>query len=90
MGDEQFAHAEAVAQVGTARDSPIWVVGAVVEVATAARPSTPISAALCRKAAARKVDLLRFSGEASGQSAANFSNRFGLVKSRAEWRLTGL
>ena len=36
------------------------------------------------------VDLLRFSGEASGQSAANFSNRFGLVKSRAEWRLTGL
>ena len=36
------------------------------------------------------MDLLRFSGEASGQSAADFSNRFGLVKSRAEWRLTGL
>ena len=37
-----------------------------------------------------RLDLLRFSGEASGQSAANLSNRFGLVKSRAEWRLTGL
>ena len=36
------------------------------------------------------LDLLRFSGEALVQSAAIFSNWFGLVKSSAEWRLTGL
>jgi len=38
----------------------------------------------------RKVDLLRFDGEALGHSAACFSNCAGLVQSRAEWRRTGL
>ena len=36
------------------KDSPARVVAAVVEVATAASPSTPTSVALCRKAAARR------------------------------------
>ena len=36
------------------------------------------------------LDLRRFSGEALGHSAAIFSNCTGLVKSRAEWRRTGL
>ena len=36
------------------------------------------------------VDLSRFSGEALGQVMAIFSNCAGLVKSSAEWRLTGL
>jgi hypothetical protein len=38
----------------------------------------------------RAVDLPRFSGEALDHSAAVFSNCAGLVKSRAEWRRTGL
>ena len=37
-----------------------------------------------------RLDLRRFSGEALGHSAATFSNCTGLVKSRAEWRRTGL
>jgi len=36
------------------------------------------------------VDVPRFSREALGHSATVFSNRAGLVKSRAEWRRTGL
>jgi hypothetical protein len=36
------------------------------------------------------VDLLQFSGEALDQLAAILSNWMGLVKSSAEWRLTGL
>ena len=37
-----------------------------------------------------RVDLRRFSGEGLAHSAAIFSNCAGLVKSRAEWRRTGL
>jgi transposase-like protein len=40
--------------------------------------------------AVAKVDLPRFCGEALGQVAAILSNCAGLVKSRAEWRRTGL
>ena len=36
------------------------------------------------------LELRRFSGEALGHLAAVFSNCTGLVKSRAEWRRTGL
>jgi hypothetical protein len=36
------------------------------------------------------LDLLQFSGEALDQLAAILSNWMGLVKSSAEWRLTGL
>ena len=36
------------------------------------------------------LDLPHFSGEALLHSAVAFSNRTGLVKSRAEWRRTGL
>ena len=36
------------------------------------------------------MDVPRFSREALGHSATVFSNRAGLVKSRAEWRRTGL
>ena len=36
------------------------------------------------------LDLPRFSGEALGQVAARLSNWTGLMKSSAEWRLTGL
>jgi len=36
------------------------------------------------------LDLRRFSGEGLAHSAAIFSNCAGLVKSRAEWRRTGL
>ena len=38
----------------------------------------------------RSLDLPRFSREALGHSATVFSNSVGLVKSRAEWRRTGL
>jgi hypothetical protein len=38
----------------------------------------------------RDLDLPRYSGEGLGHSAAIFSNCTGLVKSRAEWRRTGL
>ncbi len=40
--------------------------------------------------AAPDLELRRFSGEALGHLAAVFSNCTGLVKSRAEWRRTGL
>jgi hypothetical protein len=36
------------------------------------------------------LELRRLSGEALSHSAAVFSNYTGLVKSRAEWRRTGL
>ena len=45
---------------------------------------------LARARADIELDLPRFSREALGHSATVFSNCAGLVKSRAEWRRTGL
>jgi hypothetical protein len=42
------------------------------------------------KVGLKELDLRRFSGEGLAHSAAIFSNCAGLVKSRAEWRRTGL
>ena len=60
---------------------------------TQAELKTSVSQEISGRGFARdqdRVDLRRFSGEGLAHSADHFSNCAGLVKSRAEWRRTGL